>query len=783
MSRSSRSRLAFLVGSLAVAFPTRGHAQTQYDSVFEQFKALAPTASRATVKGLVLRRDVMELRLDSGFAYLLTPVAGRTVGIAFIGGGSLSFEPPLAVEKYNLQRVFGDSTVNGPITAAVFLFADSTGDELQHRLAFSSAPTARSGDVGDAVGDALDYLVDGRAHAVESDLFATILNKTTTPFFAAYIKRAHGESVMIQYDPEQAEEVALYRRGHMLDQRTETVCQFQRAQDLTNNVSITNEQPEALAVAGYDIDATIDGNYKFSARTTTRLVSRRDGQQWAPLLLYSELHVDSAFTGVAQDEPLTIYRRDHQTLMWVRFPKPLMHGDTATVRLVYHGNLITFGSAMDEFLPPWWDQRRRELTPIMGSWAFIKETETWYPRYGIFQSFPVSLTFHTPADLKFASIGRLVSADTINKVMTTHWVSELPTDQVSFNIGKFEEFDIRDPRIPPVTVHINTEAHRAIAQLLPHMSQPEEQVGADVANSLAFFTKVFGPPLFHQYYATEIPYFHGQAFPGMIHLSWWTFMGLSREGAEEVFRAHEMAHQWWGIGVEPASYRDAWLSEGFAEFGGLWYMQMILHDNDKYLKRLKQSREEIRRERDKAAPIGLGWRAAESWKGNYQLTTYQKGAWVLQMLRNMMLDTRTMGEERFEAMMHDFYATYRGKRATTLDFQRVVERHVGQPMDWFFDEWVYSTDVPTYTFAWKADHDSTGGSYTAHVRVRQTDVPRKFGMYVPVLIKFDQGEALIRMLVIGPSTEAVVHLPAEPKKMELNPLESVLAEVKTEGWD
>src|SRR2546422_10914788 len=103
------------------------------------------------------------------------------------------------------------------------------------------------------------------------------------------------------------------------------------------------------------------------------------------------------------------------------------------------------------------------------------------------------------------------------------------------------------------------------------------------------------------------------------------------------------------------------------------------------------------------------------------------------MIRNMMLDTRTMGEERFEAMLHAFYATYGGKRSTTFDFQRVGERHVGQPMDWFFDEWVYSTDVPTYTFAWKADHDSTGGGYTAHVRVRQTDVPRKFGMYVPVL--------------------------------------------------
>ena len=393
------------------------------------------------------------------------------------------------------------------------------------------------------------------------------------------------------------------------------------------------------------------------------------------------------------------------------------------------------------------------------------------------------MTFHTPAKLKFSTIGRLVSADTTDNVMTTHWVSELPTDQVSFNIGELEEFDIRDPRIPPVTVHFNTEAHRAIAHLLPHISRPEEQVGADVANSLAFFTKVFGPPLFHEYTATEIPYFHGQAFPGMIHLSWWTFMGLSSEGTEEIFRAHEMAHQWWGIGVEPASYRDVWLSEGFAEFAGMWYMQMILHDNDKYLKRLSRSRDEIRRERGKAAPIGLGWRAAESWKGNYALTTYQKGAWVVQMLRNMMLDTRTMGEDRFMAMMHDFYETYRGKRATTLDFQRVVERHVGQPMDWFFDQWVYGTDVPTYTFAWKAEQDSTGGGYTAHLRVRQTDVPSSFGMYVPLLIKFDQGEALVRMLVRGPSTEAVVHLPAAPKTMELNPLESVLAEVKTEGWD
>jgi aminopeptidase N len=147
----------------------------------------------------------------------------------------------------------------------------------------------------------------------------------------------------------------------------------------------------------------------------------------------------------------------------------------------------------------------------------------------------------------------------------------------------------------------------------------------------------------------------------------------------------------------------------------------------------------------------------------------------------MLLDVRTMKEDRFEAMMHDYYMSHRGKRVTTLDFQRTVEKHLGQPMDWFFDEWVYGTAIPTYTFSWKADVDSTGKP-AVRLRVRQSDVPPGFGMYVPVLIKFGQGEALIRMLVRNASSEAFVRLPAPPREVTLNPLESVLAEVKTESW-
>ena len=684
----------------------------------------------------------------------------------------------MAVERFNLKRTLGDSSISGPIGAAVFIFADSTGAQLGRSLTFGIAPGGSPApSPGGAIDDALAYLADGRSRSADPSLMSALLNQTTTGYFSAYVERKRGESVLMQYDPSAAEEVLLFRRGKMVGQRVETVCQFQRQEDLAAGVEVADEQPEPLVTGAYDIEATIDPNYKFSARTTLRLIGRRDQQRWAPLYLYYELDVDSV---TSNGQPLTYYRRNNESALWVRFPTPVAAGDTVDVRIVYHGGVIGFGSALDAFLPSFASPLRREITPMMDNWAFIKATETWYPRYSFEQSAPVTLTFHTPKDRKFASIGRLVDSRTEGNVTTTHWASELPTNSVSFNIGEFDELEIKDPRIPPVTVHVNTEAHRVIRRVFPSSARPEESVGSDIANSLSFFTQMFGPPLFHHYYATEIPYFHGQAFPGMIHLSWMTYVGWSKEGNDESFRAHEMAHQWWGIGVEAASYRDVWLSEGFSEFAGLWYMQTILHDNDKYLEKLKESREEIRRERNKAVPIGLGVRAAESWRGHYELTTYQKGAWVLHMLRNMMMDTRTMSEDRFKAMLHDFYTQYRGKRASTLDFQRVVERHFGQPMDWFFNDWVYGTAVPTYTFSWSATRDSTG--FTAHVRVRQDDVPDGFAMYVPILIKFSEGEAIVRILVRGATTDGTFHPPAQPTTMQLSPFESVLAEVKMEPY-
>lgn len=807
------SSLKLILASLLVSSPlTSGHSQRPdtgtapastvvpsgaadaYEPVFDQLRSLTPRGDRAAaVHDLALHRDAIHFHLDQGELYLLSPVAGRTVGALFIGRGSVSFAPPWDIERTQLTRALGDSALDARVSAVVFIFADSTLAELERMLTFgASAPQPAASPVGEAV----DHLVEGRGRHVHPTLMSALLNGDANGFFFAYVKRESGEDVMFEIDPQEGEQVLLLRGGHLEGQKTQTICQFPEAAELADSLPASDGDRNPLKITAYQIEATIAKGLDFAATATLRFTTRREGIRWARFLLFSDLEVDSVFDG--RGAVATFYRAKKSPELWVRFSAPLPAGDTHSIRVVYHGDLITFGTlgrprVQGRIFTPLGPPRG---TPIVGQrfgtrsqWYFMRDPNTWFPRlglptYGAQQAADMDLTFHTPGQYRLASIGRLVESRTDGAVQTTHWVTERPTTDASFNVGAFDESQIRDPRIPPVTLQVNTEGHRALrASGLLGGLNAEEDVSADVANSLGFFSQAFGPPLPHQFYATEIPYGYGQAFPGLIYLSLGTFQTINESGTEETFRAHEMAHQWWGIGVDAATYRDAWLSEGFADFSGLWYMQLILKDNEKFFKQLDDWRRDIRARRGDVAPIGLGTRLlGTDHPGDYSLMIYRKGAWVLQMLRNMMLDFRTLKEDAFTSMMQDFYQQYRGRRASTRDFQRVVEQHVDLPMDWFFDEWVNGTAIPTYTYSWHAEPTSDH-QYLLRFRVRQEDVPKDFVMLVPLSIEFPGGSrATIRVTVRGPVLDGQVQVPAEPVKVVLNPLESVLADVKEEAW-
>src|SRR5205823_4897399 len=218
-------------------------------------------------------------------------------------------------------------------------------------------------------------------------------------------------------------------------------------------------------------------------------------------------------------------------------------------------------------------------------------------------------------------------------------------------------------------------------------------------------------------------------------------------GFEELFRSHEVAHQWWGISVNPSSYHDWWLAEAFAEYSGLMYMQAVLKDKEKFFGWLRDYRGHIMKDHtglfsrgQQAGPIWLGYRNSTSTtEGDYQVLIYEKGAWVLHMLRNMLIDPNTLSEEKFRRMMTDFYQSYAYKYASTEDFQRVVEKHVGMKMDWFFQQWVYGTTVPTYSFSYTATQ-TPEGKYLLKCRVESENVADDFKSYPFIKIDFGDGQ-------------------------------------------
>jgi len=121
---------------------------------------------------------------------------------------------------------------------------------------------------------------------------------------------------------------------------------------------------------------------------------------------------------------------------------------------------------------------------------------------------------------------------------------------------------------------------------------------------------------------------------------------------------------------------------------------------------------------------------------------------VLHMLRQLMWDRHT-GDQNFKAMMHDFVSTYSGKAASTEDFQAMVEKHMTPDMqavsdgkmNWFFDEYVYGTALPSYQMDSRFEKNSEG-DVVLKFKLTQSNVDERFRMLVPVYLELASGRVI-----------------------------------------
>src|SRR5882762_119925 len=260
------------------------------------------------------------------------------------------------------------------------------------------------------------------------------------------------------------------------------------------------------------------------------------------------------------------------------------------------------------------------------------------------------------------------------------------------------------------------------------------------------------------------------------------------------FRGHESSHQWWGHRVGWKSYHDQWLSEGFAEFSGKLYVQ--------YRQNLKESLTQFRRDKellqtgdihnhqvDSLGPIWLGRRirSSETNGSSYQNLIYSKGGYVLQMLRSQLTDPRNPDPEHlFKEMMQDYCKTFDNKPASTEDFKTIVEKHMtrsmdldgNHKMDWFFNQYVYGTGIPQYSFHVSVEATADGKSHLKG-EITRTGVPETWKDVVPLYAHLGEKALRLGVLSVTHSREPIdVTIPAKIDRVSTNDYEDLLAGVK-----
>ena len=285
-------------------------------------------------------------------------------------------------------------------------------------------------------------------------------------------------------------------------------------------------------------------------------------------------------------------------------------------------------------------------------------------------------------------------------------------------------------------------------------SQPDplarlHAVAKDVSSSLEAFSSLFGAPALKTLTVAPIPGTFGQGFPGLVYLSTIAYLDPSsrpvavRSENQQLFFSdlivpHEVAHQWWGNVVIVSSYQDEWLMEALSNYSALLWLEKKRGPKavdavlDDYRTRLL-TKDSDGRTLESAGPIVWGVRLESSGTHDaWRSITYEKGAWIMHMLR------RRLGDERFLKMLAELRRRYEFRAITNEEFRALAAEFMpphspSDTMDTFFDNWVYATGIPTLKVQSSIKGFKVSGTLT------QSGVDNDFSVDVPVEIQFAKG--------------------------------------------
>ena len=742
------------------------------DPTYQQLRNLSLGGEAVSVSNLILKRDAATFLLRSGTVCFVAPVAGKVTGAVFTGEGNFVLDPPSTQERGMLKLLTKENEFSENFNQMVLRFTDSSYDEIK-----KAGSAAAGGCDAGPLRDSQNATRHNRE--LKFNLEARILEDVLSPepggLFVAFVhgQRYNGKE-LFTIDPHSSEdqvELETYDENKL-----GTWAGFRLSEHAKG------ERQSRIRIDHQQLDTTIEKSANLNGKAVTTFVSLNNGLGVVPLELFRTLRV----SGVSGEggAPLAFIQEDKNddADFAVILPKALAAGEKYTVTTSYSG--------------------KEAVTNEGGGNYYPVARSSWYPNnpngaLGEYTTY--EMTFHIPKGMKIAATGEPVSETNDGGQNVTVWKSG-PQTVAGFNFGKFkvEEASLTQPEYL-VQSFANQESPDWVKELRQQAEgetvvtsgigtyhMPTAPVGtmdtttlnkkalAEGQLAVQMFTDYFGPSSYKRLALTQqTACSYGQSWPGLVWIplcyyfdttvrhqliqrngAAWVSMEDASRGYWKSVTPHEVAHQWWGHTVGFSSYHDQWMSEGFADFSASLFLQMVYSKEPHRYFDFWRDEHDLLTERNKegfraidAGPLVLGQRLSNTRTGFdiYRRLIYPKGAFVLQMIRMMMWDRKT-GDQNFRAMMQDFVKTYTNKAATTEDFKAMVEKHMiadmdmegNHRMDWFFNEYVYGTALPSYKIDSSFDKDANG-EVVFNFKITQTGVDDKFRMLVPIYLELADG--------------------------------------------
>ena len=773
------------------------------DPVYKSLRVAEPTGNYK-VTNFVMQRDVATFTFESGQFSFAPPVMGKTVYAVFTGKGRFTLKPIIAIEGIYIERLVGNSQVGEEFKSAVLVFTDATESEIK-KAAQATDDAGQSKDAWrefrrrtrnrpDRPRSLVEAEMMGENVAnVDADLLGELLNPRQAGSFQAFLHGNKLNDLRFIFNMNSAlpqlpspEEVALVN----LDpggERDAFLYMSHALKEFENKAAHPMENKRLVEAVKYEIETVIGRNDKLTSVSEIQMKARADGVRVVKFGLLPSLRV----TRVAiKDKDIAFVQepRKEDGSFYVILPEGLKKGGTTQLHVEYEGNKVVSKAGS-------------------GTYSIGART-AWYPSLNAFQDRAIyDLTFKIPKGNTMVSVGKLDKEWKEGSFACSHWVTETPLAVAGFNFGQFKKKSVEDEATKTTIEGYATEEvpdylrGAGFGNMAP--SALIQNAMVDAQNSMRLFTTWFGPVPYGRLAITMQPEFNfGQSWPTLVYLPVTSFLDATQRWSllgSKAFKfgdfiqevtPHEVAHQWWGHIVGWATYRDQWLSEGFADFSAGLFLQIIERKPDQYLKYWERQRETILKKNEwgfsanDAGPIWLGFRLNTfKTQGAYDRLVYPKGGYILHMLRYLMQDSET-GDADFIATMKDFVQTYRNQNVSGEAFQAVVEKHMkpqmdvegNKNMDWFFSSWVFGTQVPSYRFEYSLTAGAKG-EYVLAGKFSQGGVAKGFHMPAWLYLDFDGTLVRARRLVVdgSSSTGITITLPKKPKRVLLNAFHDVLA--------